>query len=305
MRNLLLMALAALTALSMTACKGPVSVSPTAVPTSVSQQNAPAERVLTPEEAYAMITGEDPVVVVDVRTAEEYAQRHIPGAILVPNEEIGDRQPDLLPIKNAKILLYCRTGNRSAQALQKLQAMGYTQVWDFGGIVDWPYETVAGAWEDPLDKEGTLSSFTTFDLYGRLVEESVFADKKLTMINIWATFCGPCLNELPDLGEISREYADRDFQIIGIAVDTTDNKGLYSITQIDTAKGIVQTTDSGFLHLLPSESLNEAKLNGVMSVPETIFVDAQGNLVGKSYIGSRSGEEWKQIIDQLLADMEG
>jgi len=299
------MALAALTALSMTACKGPVSVSPTAVPTSVSQQNAPAEEVLTPEEAYAMITGEDPVVVVDVRTAEEYAQRHIPGAILVPNEEIGDRQPDLLPIKNAKILLYCRTGNRSAQALQKLQAMGYTQVWDFGGIVDWPYETVAGAWEDPLDKEGTLSSFTTFDLYGRLVEESVFADKKLTMINIWATFCGPCLNELPDLGEISREYADRDFQIIGIAVDTTDNKGLYSITQIDTAKGIVQTTDSGFLHLLPSESLNEAKLNGVMSVPETIFVDAQGNLVGKSYIGSRSGEEWKQIIDQLLADMEG
>lgn len=308
MRKVLLFSMAILTAFTLAACQSFGKVSPTAEPTQAEATQGPggeAQDVLTPEEAYAMMTGEAPVVVVDVRTAEEYTQWHIPGAVLVPNEEIVDKEPELLPLKNAKILIYCRSGNRSAQAVQKLKAMGYTQVWDFGGIMDWPYETETGAWEDPFDKQGTLSSFTTFDLYGRLVDESVFADKKLTMINIWATFCSPCLDELPELGAISREYEDKGFQIIGIAIDTTNTNGTYSLNQVDTAKGIAASTKADFLHILPSPDLNAAKLNAVMSVPETIFVDSQGNLVGKSYIGSRSGDAWKQIIDELLADMEG
>ena len=84
----------------------------------------------------------DTIVILDVRTKEEYDAGHIAGAILVPNETIVDKQPELLPDLDAEILVYCRSGNRSAQAAKKLIAIGYTNVVDFGGIIDWPYEVV-------------------------------------------------------------------------------------------------------------------------------------------------------------------
>ncbi|OQA14509.1 MAG: Thiosulfate sulfurtransferase PspE precursor [Firmicutes bacterium ADurb.Bin356] len=87
-----------------------------------------------------MMNGDDPVLIVDVRTEEEYATGHIPGALLLPNETIGETQPELLPDKNATILVYCRSGNRSRTASIKLLGLGYENVYDFGGITSWPYE---------------------------------------------------------------------------------------------------------------------------------------------------------------------
>lgn len=98
---------------------------------------------ITAEEAKTMID-EGNVTVVDVRRADEYAQGHIAGALLVPNETIADEAASMLPDKNATLLVHCRTGIRSKQASDKLVALGYTAVYDFGGIVDWPYETEAG-----------------------------------------------------------------------------------------------------------------------------------------------------------------
>ena len=86
-------------------------------------------------------------VVVDVREAEDYTNEHIPGAVNIPLETIGQEPPPSLRDKNAVLLLYCRTGERSRQAADKLVALGYTQVYDFGGILYWPYETEGGASE--------------------------------------------------------------------------------------------------------------------------------------------------------------
>ncbi|MEG0779508.1 MAG: rhodanese-like domain-containing protein [Oscillospiraceae bacterium] len=112
---------------------------------------ADAPTVLTATEAKARMDSDDPVVIVDVRTAEEYAEAHIDGAILVPNETIGAEPPALLPDLDAELLLYCRTGRRSAEAAGKLVGLGYTNVNDFGGIQDWTYETVSGAFVAPVD----------------------------------------------------------------------------------------------------------------------------------------------------------
>ncbi|UWG97110.1 rhodanese-like domain-containing protein [Dehalobacter sp. DCM] len=98
---------------------------------------------LTAEEAKARIDSGDSVLVVDVRTQEEFNAKHIPGAVLIPNETITDAQPELLPDLDVEILIYCRSGNRSAQAASKLAQLGYTKVYDFGGINNWPYDTVA------------------------------------------------------------------------------------------------------------------------------------------------------------------
>lgn len=81
------------------------------------------------------------VTVVDVRRADEYATGHVPGAILLPNETISETAESVLTDKNAAILVYCRSGRRSAEAASKLIALGYTKVYDFGGILSWPYDT--------------------------------------------------------------------------------------------------------------------------------------------------------------------
>ncbi len=151
--------------------------------------------------------------------------------------------------------------------------------------------------------DGILSDFTTTDIDGNKVDASVLKGKKLTMVNIWATFCGPCINEMPDLGKISEEYADKGFQIIGIPVDVVDYYGNIDESQVELAKEIIDETGAAYLHILPSVSLNQAKLNQVTSVPETIFVDENGNQVGESYIGSRSMAQWKEIIDGLMENM--
>lgn len=96
---------------------------------------------ITPEEAKEMIDAEEDLVIVDVRRQEEYDTAHLPGAVLIPNETIDKEPPVELPDKEQKILVYCRTGIRSAQASEKLVDMGYTGVYDIGGINDWPYET--------------------------------------------------------------------------------------------------------------------------------------------------------------------
>ena len=93
---------------------------------------------ISAEEAYEMMASQE-VVVVDVRTREEYDVGHIENAVLVPNESIGSEMPEALPDKEATLLIYCR---RSKDAAQKLLALGYQSVYDFGGVIDWPYELV-------------------------------------------------------------------------------------------------------------------------------------------------------------------
>ena len=94
---------------------------------------------ISPEEAKRLMDTET-VTIVDVRQPAEYADGHIPGAILVPLDTIGPETPALLPDKQAALLLYCRSGARSKKAAQQLAKLGYTNIREFGGIIEWPYE---------------------------------------------------------------------------------------------------------------------------------------------------------------------
>ena len=95
---------------------------------------------ISAEKAKEMMDKEENYIILDVRNQDEYDEKHIPGAILIPNTEIEDRAEDELPDKNQLILVYCRSGNRSKKASQILADMGYTNIKEFGGINDWPYE---------------------------------------------------------------------------------------------------------------------------------------------------------------------
>ena len=101
-------------------------------------------RQISQEEAQRIMEREEGYVIVDVRREDEFLSGHIPGAILIPNESIEDTPPAQLPDRDQLILIYCRSGNRSKQASQKLANMGYTNICEFGGINTWPGEIVAG-----------------------------------------------------------------------------------------------------------------------------------------------------------------
>ena len=101
-------------------------------------------RQVNAEEAATMMEEESSYIILDVRTAQEYSEKHIPGAINIPNETIGTEDIPELPDKEQLILVYCRSGNRSKQAAEKLVKLGYTNIVEFGGIHDWTGETVSG-----------------------------------------------------------------------------------------------------------------------------------------------------------------
>ena len=101
-------------------------------------------RQVNAEEAATMMEEESGYIILDVRTTEEYSEKHIPGAINIPTETIGDQDIPELPDKEQLILVYCRSGNRSKQASEKLVKLGYTNIVEFGGINDWTGETVSG-----------------------------------------------------------------------------------------------------------------------------------------------------------------
>ena len=98
---------------------------------------------ITPKEAKEVMDKGEPYILLDVRTDEEYSEKRIEGAILIPDFEIGSRAGSELPDKDALILVYCRGGRRSANAANELVSLGYTNVYDIGGINDWPYDTVS------------------------------------------------------------------------------------------------------------------------------------------------------------------
>ena len=102
---------------------------------------------ISQDEAKERMSRDDGHIIVDVRRQDEYDAGHIPGAVCIPNESIGDERPAELPDPDQIILVYCRSGNRSKQAAQKLFDLGYTNLYEFGGIIDWTGEIV----EEPFD----------------------------------------------------------------------------------------------------------------------------------------------------------
>ena len=148
-----------------------------------------------------------------------------------------------------------------------------------------------------------LSSFTSQDLDGNPVDQSIFSGHTLTMVNIWATYCGPCLMEMPDLGELAPEYAEKGVQFVGLVSDALNSDGSISEDQVTTAQDIVAETGADYLHLLPSEDLY-GLLSQVYAVPTTIIVDQEGRQVGYAYVQALSREEWVAVLDAALAEVE-
>ena len=134
---------------------------------------------------------------------------------------------------------------------------------------------------------------------GGKMSADVFANAKLTMINVWATFCGPCINEMPDLGEIAGAYDAAEFQMIGIVSDAIEGDE----AMIAEAKEIIEETGANYTHLLLNEELYMNLVGASDSVPTTYFFNQKGELLGY-LVGAQSKANWEGIIDGLLEELE-
>lgn len=110
--------------------------------TSKESDSSVSYQTISGKEAKDMMDTDNSIIVLDVRTQEEYGDGHIPNSILIPYDQIEAQAPDNLPDKSATILVYCRSGRRSAIASQTLATLGYENIYDFGGINDWDYDVV-------------------------------------------------------------------------------------------------------------------------------------------------------------------
>ena len=148
---------------------------------------------------------------------------------------------------------------------------------------------------DEFKVYGKFAEFTTNDIDGNEVTESIFANKDLTVVNIWGTFCGPCINEMPELGAWEKELPD-NVQIVGLIVDisSTDNE-----TQIAAAKQITEKADVGFVNLIGGNGAFDELISSIVGVPTTIFVDKSGNIVGEIIVGA-DVDRYKSFVNKYV-----
>jgi thiol-disulfide isomerase/thioredoxin len=141
-------------------------------------------------------------------------------------------------------------------------------------------------------------TFEARDLEGNTVTETVFAESELTMVNVWATYCNPCLSEMPELGELAGEYRSDEFQIIGIVSDVQEES---EAEVVEYAAMLVEQTGAAYPHLLLNESLFRSMLSGVSAVPTTFFVNEKGEVLD-TVVGAMDKDSWKEKIDGLLKE---
>ena len=156
--------------------------------------------------------------------------------------------------------------------------------------------------DTPVD----FSELSAQDLNGNAVDASLFADYKLTVINVWGTYCSPCLQEMPDLGELAQEYAEKGVQIVGIVGDVMNSDGTLSESQMEKAAQIVDQTGANYVHIPMDLDLYRSDLGeNLYAFPTTYFVDSEGKPVGNALVGMiPSKEDWQAYIDAHLAAVE-
>lgn len=140
-------------------------------------------------------------------------------------------------------------------------------------------------------------AFKTKSLDGKEIDSSILKNSKLTMINVWSTYCNPCIEEMPDLQKLYEELKNEGVNLIGVVSDTPDedNEAL--------AKAIISKTGVQYVNIIPDETLVKNVLPNISAVPTTIFVDREGNIIGDLVVGSRSKEDYKKEIQDRLKSM--
>ena len=149
--------------------------------------------------------------------------------------------------------------------------------------------------------ETIIGAFSTVDLDGNTVDSNIFTKSKLTMVNVWGTFCPPCIEEIPHLAKLDEEI--EDFQVLGILGDAGSKGALYD-KNVELGKEIIAKSEAAYVNVVPDDILNSKMIAYITAYPTSFFMDQNGQNVGKAIIGSMSYDDWKNVIIQKMAEVE-
>jgi thiol-disulfide isomerase/thioredoxin len=150
--------------------------------------------------------------------------------------------------------------------------------------------TEAATEPDAAEETESTLEFSLTTLTGDTLDQTIFTENKLIMVNYWATWCGPCVSEIPDLIKISEDYADKGFVLIGVLTGDDD---------IDGAKAFIEDQGVSYPVVLP-EAFFLDYTEGMQAIPTTLFFNSQGEQISAAVVGSRSYDDWAGLIDLLL-----
>ncbi len=153
-----------------------------------------------------------------------------------------------------------------------------------------------------IENQPTLE-FSVQDIEGEAYTQDMFGEYDLTLVNVFTTWCSPCVKEIPDLQKLRDEVAEQGVNVVGIVLDSVDVSGNVDEEAVEKAKILAEKTGVTYPFLIPDEGYWNGILLDVEAVPKTFFVDKNGNMVGESYTGSRSLEEWKEIVETELKEV--
>lgn len=148
-----------------------------------------------------------------------------------------------------------------------------------------------------------VGAFETTDIDGNAYTEKVFSDYDLTLVNIFTTWCSPCVKEIPELQELYKEMKEKGVGVAGVVLDTTDEKGNQDEEAVKKAGILQEKTKAEYPFLIPDTTMMNDRLQGISAFPETFFVDKDGNIVGDTYTGSHTLDEWKEIVEKELKNV--
>lgn len=152
-----------------------------------------------------------------------------------------------------------------------------------------------------------VGSFETEDVLGEKYTQDMFSEYDLTLVNVFATWCSPCVEEMPELEQLRQEYEEKGVRlgVVGMVMDLKMENGSVDEGALERAQLLIERGGLQFPLLAPDEGNMNGRLQGLESYPETFFVDREGNIVSEAYLGARSAEEWAEIVDQELEKVGG
>ena len=163
---------------------------------------------------------------------------------------------------------------------------------------DQPQDTSSNA-----EESTTVGKFETKGIDGKDYTEKVFSDYDLTLVNVFTTWCSPCVNEIPELEKLYEEMKEKGVGVVGVVLDTVGDDGKQDEETVKKAGVLQDKTKASYPFLIPDSTMMNGRLNGISAFPETFFVDKEGNIVGETYTGSHTLDEWKEIVEKELKNV--
>ena len=149
----------------------------------------------------------------------------------------------------------------------------------------------------------SVGKFETTGIDGKTYTEEVFSDYDLTLVNIFTTWCSPCVQEIPELQKLYEEMKEKGVGVAGVVLDAADENGNQDEDAVKKAGILQEKTKAEYPFLIPDSTMLNGRLKGINAFPETFFVDKNGNIVGDTYTGSHSLDEWKEIVEKELKNV--